>query len=692
MRRLIPGIFQPRPALSQQETDRGLRVSIRQVMAGAGLDGLTSGGFMAAFTLALGASNLQIGVLTALPFIGQTFQIPAVLLVERLGRRKVVAIPAYFLAQSLWIPIALIPVFLKVPSGAAVSMLLVLMALRGMANAFINASWFTWLRDLVPRDVLGRYFSRRQALATLASAVVALAGALYLDIWKGQVPEERVVLGYTMAFLFGAVFLGWTSVGFMARIPEPQMQLSTGPRPSFGEMLAAPLRDRNFRKLINFLFFWNFAIHLAIPFFAVYMLQQLGVPLSVVIALSVLSQLCSILFARVWGPFADKFGSKVVMSLCSSLYLLVIVGWSFTGRPEPHLLTLPLLAVLHVFAGVAAGGVSLTDMTLRMKLAPPERAAAYLTGASLAISLGAGLSPLLGGFLADFLGARELSLTLHWADPTWTVQLPVLKLAGFDFLFLLAFLLGLITMNTLTTIREEGEVDRKVVLDELMAEAREGFRALSSVPGVGAVAQLPYNFLRRVPGMDVALGVTAYQVASSVKTAVAAAARGGEVVEDIAGQVGETFLDVAGEAEELGEAGAALARQAARGAMKAVNEVTGEVGELARRAVVSVLNDLARTAGDIQDAVSGAAYGAVLGAGEMGADVVQAAIHAIAGAKEVAGRLGLSEEEATAQAVQGALQAAETLNPQAAARLKDVLGKQHPDDADDPDAIERGMP
>ena len=160
------------------------------------------------------------------------------------------------------------------------------------------------------------------------------------------------------------------------------------------------------------------------------------------------------------------------------------------------------------------------------------------------------------------------------------------------------------------------------------------------------MAQLPYNFLRRVPGMDVAMGVTAYQVASSIKTAVAAAGRGGEMVEDIA----------------------------------------GNVGELVRWAVVSVLNDLARTAGDIQDAVGGAAYGAVLGAGEMGADVVQAATQAIAGAKEAAGRLGLSEEEAAAQAVQGALQAAETLDPRAAARLKDALGKQRPDGADGPDA------
>lgn len=109
-----------------------------------------------------------------------------------------------------------------------------------------------------------------------------------------------------------------------------------------------------------------------------------------------------------------------------------------------------------------------------------------------------------------------------------------------------------------------------------------------------------------------------------------------------------------------------------------MEDIAGDVGELVRWAVVSVLNDPARTAGDIQDAFSGAAYGAVLGAGEMGADVVQPAAQAIAGAKEAAQGLGLPEE-AAAQAVQGALQAAETLDPRAAPRLKDALGKQRPD-------------
>jgi hypothetical protein len=85
------------------------------VAAAGGLEGITSGGFLAA--LALGASNLQIGILTALPFMVQPIQIPAVLLVERLKNRKLIGVSAYFVTHALWIPIALIPLFIGVPSA-----------------------------------------------------------------------------------------------------------------------------------------------------------------------------------------------------------------------------------------------------------------------------------------------------------------------------------------------------------------------------------------------------------------------------------------------------------------------------------------------------------------------------------------------------------------------------------------------
>ena len=91
-------------------------------------------------------------------------------------------------------------------------------------------------------------------------------------------------------------------------------------------VILEPLRDRNFRRLFRFLVMWNFALNLAVPFFAVYMLTRLGLPLPMVIGFTVLSQITNVLFARVWGAMADRMGSKTVMSLSASLYLLVIIG------------------------------------------------------------------------------------------------------------------------------------------------------------------------------------------------------------------------------------------------------------------------------------------------------------------------------------------------------------------------------
>ena len=135
------------------------------------------------------------------------------------------------------------------------------------------------------------------------------------------------------------------------RAREPLMPAAPESGRSAAAILAEPLRDRNFSQLVRFLFVWSLTSNLAIPFFAVYMLSELGLSLPAVIGFTVLSQAANILFVRVWGPMADRVGSKPVLSLSASLYLLVILGWVFTAYPERHFLTLPLLGVLHVFRG-----------------------------------------------------------------------------------------------------------------------------------------------------------------------------------------------------------------------------------------------------------------------------------------------------------------------------------------------------
>jgi MFS family permease len=653
-------------------------------VASMGLGSVTAGGILAAFALALGANNFQIGVLAAIPFITQPFQLLFVVLIERLRKRKVIAVPAFFVVQSLWILVALVPVFIDVPSALAVSALLGLIAIRGFLSAATTAGYSSWIRDIVPQQVIGSFFSRRLMYGTLLAAALGLAAAFFVDFWRGQSAEENAVLGFTIVIAFGALILGIPGAVFMLRMPEPQMPAQTGPQLSPVKMLAAPLGDRNFRQLMKFLFSWGFALNLAVPFFAIYMLERLKMPLSEVVALTVLSQLANILFLRVWGPLIDRLGNKAVLSVNASLYILVILGWTFTTMPDRHDLTIPLLVLLHFLAGAAGAGISVAGGTIGMKLSPQGQATPYLAGASMAANLGAGIGPLVGGLFADFFSVRQITVEFTWTDPSGSLEIPAVHLTGYDFLFATAFVIGLITLNTLTTIREEGDAGREVVMEELMAESRDFTQAMSSVPGLRFVTQFPLSYLRQVPGMDVALGVTAYQIAATTRAAVTGTtfmgrtAKSGasvgirttaHMVEEVTGVLTEIVEHTTG----IGETGVDVARHAARG----VAHAAGAGGETAVAAVhestKAVMDVLGRTSMFAGDAIRGVAFGAIQGSGDSGADLAAAAVDVVEVAREEASRLGLSEEEAVRQATRGTLEAAAEMGPEAVAQVTEAL-------------------
>ena len=669
-------LFRPESQISEADRERSLRNMKWQAVAASGADGLASGGFLAAFALLLGASNFHIGVMTAIPFIVQPLQIFAVVVVERLRMRKVVAVVAYFTAYLTWIPIGLIPFFIDVPHAGAVTLMLAFIALRGVANAFVNTSWNGWLRDIVPQDIMGKFFAQRLRVATIAAAVASLLAALYIDWWKTSGPAAEI-FAYSYAMLFGSIVLGFSAVGFMARMVEPQMAVPEGARPSVLHSLSAPLKDVDFRYLIYFLFLWNFVVHLAVPFFTVYMLTKLGLSLTWVVGLGVFSQLFNVIFLRVWGPLVDQFGSKVVLSLCSSLYLLVILGWAFTTLPDKHAFTMPLLALLHMLIGIASAGINISTTTIRMKMAPQAQATAYLTAASLAANVGAGISPLLGGAFADFFSVRHLEVAIEWVDPARTIAFPAIFLTGFDFLFAIAFVLGVFTLGVLARIREEGEARAEVVMDELIGQTRQNLRVLNSVPGLSFVANFPIDSIRRLPqlpGLDVALGVTAHQLSSSIKATVETLNYGRSKAGALQDKISEAVETASDRVEDIGRQGAVVALSATQGVIQAANEAREEVGRLTEVAIRGTLKALGKTKADPRDALRGATYGVVQGADEANLPIGEVVAHTIKAAREAAPDLGLTEEEAGAYAAQAAIESAEQFGKQAQAQ-EAVLGE-----------------
>jgi hypothetical protein len=70
---------------------------------------LATGIFLTGFAVALGASNLEIGLLAAVPSVVQFLQFPAVVLVERLRPRRAICVWAAGIGRSFLIAAAAAP-------------------------------------------------------------------------------------------------------------------------------------------------------------------------------------------------------------------------------------------------------------------------------------------------------------------------------------------------------------------------------------------------------------------------------------------------------------------------------------------------------------------------------------------------------------------------------------------------------
>ncbi len=672
----IPGFLQPSAELTEEARQRGLKALTFQAIAASGADGLMSGGFLAAFALLLGASNFHIGILTALPFLMQTIQIMAVVMVERLRMRKLIAVPSYFTVYISWAPIALIPFIVGVPDSRAVLLLLFFTGIRGVGSALVNTSWTSWLREMASAGAMGDFFAQRLRVATIAAAASSLAGAFYIDWWKGIAAEESVVFGYSYAMLFGSIGLGMGAVFMMARTPEPRMAAPEEVRSSILRTLAAPLRDVNYRQLVSFLTLWNFVAHLAAPFFTVYMLTKLELSLSLVVGLGVLSQAANVLFLRVWGPQVDRYGCKAVLSICSSLYFLVILGWTFTTLPEKHALTMPLLLFLHFLIGIASAGINVASTTIRMKMAPQAQATVFLTMSSLAANLGAAISPLLGGAFVDFFSVRHLKVAVEWVDPERVVSFPAMFLTGYDFLFTVAFVLGLFTLGTLARIKEEGEAESEVVLEELMSQTRENLRALNFVPGLSFVTRLPLaglRYLPPIPGLNVAANVTAYQIASSIRYTVEGIAFGAGTARQAQSRINQVVARAGQESRDISRQGAAIAFGATQGSMRAIARSGLGTGRLVRSSVRGALTAVSRAGAHPADAVRGAVSGAIHGANDANLEVGQVVAESLDAVRESAAELGLSEQEIVKYATEAAIGAAEELAQEPQEQVREAV-------------------
>ena len=147
----------------------------------------TSGVFLIAYALQLGASNFVIGLLAAIGPLAQLMQLPAIYVVERFRNRRAIVVLMASISRLCWLFIGLIPFLFSPQLG--LGLLLSALIINSTTGAVSDCGWNSWMRDMIPQDILGRFFSRRMQIAVGIYALHRLA--MIREV--GDV-EEKVIL------------------------------------------------------------------------------------------------------------------------------------------------------------------------------------------------------------------------------------------------------------------------------------------------------------------------------------------------------------------------------------------------------------------------------------------------------------------------------------------------------------------
>jgi MFS family permease len=348
--------------------------------------------------------GLAISLILAAPQLAGLLRLGAPPVIGRLVERKRFCLAAYLLSALVLagLPLAAAPG--RLPSPAfSLAVLVVLWCVYQVLEYLGTVALWSWLADLVPLRIRGRFLGRRERWMAAGQAVGLLASGLF--VW--QCPRIWPTLPHWVSYAIPGCMGAWFMIA--ALVPLGRMPRATFSRAArSGASLAAllaPLADRRFWPLLLFgcwLSFFNGIIELPQSIFPN---MVLGVGVSVMLWLKTGLRVGQMAVGPWTGRLIDRLGHRAVM--IGSL-LLVAQGplFYFLASRGPWWWMVGAWVMWIAWVGLNIG-----QPGLMLKLAPRQTNTPYIALWFTVTGLCYAASTILGGLLFD----RYRDFTFTWA-------------------------------------------------------------------------------------------------------------------------------------------------------------------------------------------------------------------------------------------------------------------------------------
>jgi MFS family permease len=376
----------PVPEPPREGLWQSLHATRKEAKYSAVMNGLTEP-FMIPYVLALGASTFQAGLLSSVRnLLLSLVQLGAADVVGWLGSRRRVVLVTAAVQAALWVPLAFAaPLF-----GPWVVAGVIACYTLGTASAALGGpAWGSLVAEYLPASARGRFFGHRARVLGLWATLAGIVAGAVLHL-----AGDRRLLGFGILCAAAGVSrcLSWR---WLTRLGEEPWREAPHLRFSFWQFLRA-VRRSNFARFSCCMAGVSLATHLAAPFFAVYLLQELHFGYLAYTTVVLAGSVVAFVTSPWWGRVGDRFGNHAVLRWAVVGVSVLPALWPVCSHPA-------WLAAMNVCGAFLWGGLNLSAANFVYDAVTPAKRHTCLAYFNVVNGLGVSLGALLGGW-----GIREL--------------------------------------------------------------------------------------------------------------------------------------------------------------------------------------------------------------------------------------------------------------------------------------------
>lgn len=346
----------------------------------------------------MGLNASDIALVAAIAALAGLIQPFSFLVARSVRDQKRFVIGFGFAEVILVTSVALVSVITKSP-GARFALAATLI-LSGTVMANLAAPMFnSWFSTLITDEDRARFLGRRLLIMNIAAMVVGYLSGQLIDL------VDEKYIGFALSYVIAAA-TGLGGYLLLSRIPFPALLKVEG-EISFDRALVAPLKHRQFRRLLVFYLVWVVAVLVADPFYNVFMIRDLGVNFASIGVLNSVVLAVGILGYRIWGGVVERYGGKPVLQLLLIPRFALPLIWVLL-TPDNKDVALPIIMVIN---GLVFSGLNVAINTLLFGSIPSgSEAALFFATWAFTNSLVNSAATALGGVLASALSAVTVTV------------------------------------------------------------------------------------------------------------------------------------------------------------------------------------------------------------------------------------------------------------------------------------------